>query len=449
MDKFLRPERFEADPNSSESAREWKHWYKTFDNFLRSIEERQPDKLNILINYVSSRVYEFIADCSDYDSAIASLVNLYVKPKNEVFARHILATRKQQSGESLDGFLQALKQLSNDCNFKSVSAEQYKEEAIRDAFIGDLRSAGIRQRLLENKTLELQTAYDQALALDLAQKSSESYSSLVPSFNAVTVIESETQSKPIVDINQCAAAPKDRVSSHTSESRNNQQKCYFCGNYRHPRSVCPARLAKCNKCGKQGRFAKVCRGSTVASMVLATASTSPHSLSKTMMKVTVNDSEVDALVDTGSTDNYISLNTVNRLKLSVCPGVGKVTMATTAFTTETLGFCQVDLVVYGSKYENVRLSVLPNLCSDVILGHEFLNHHDSVQLNFGGTKEQLCVCGMTALKVTPPSPFVNLKPECKPVVTKSRRYNVAEQQFIGSEIRRMLAEGIIESSTFP
>lgn len=186
MGKFLRPERFEADPNSSEAAREWKHWYRTFKNFLEAVESHKPDRLKTLINYIAPRVYEYVADCVDYDSAITTLEKMYVKPKNEVFARHLLSTRKQQPSESLDEFLQALKQLSGDCNFKAVTAEKYKEEAVRDSFISGLRSSVIRQRLLENKTLQLQNAFDQALALDIAQKSSESYSSVIPSFSAAT-----------------------------------------------------------------------------------------------------------------------------------------------------------------------------------------------------------------------------------------------------------------------
>ena len=140
------------------------------------------------------------------------------------------------------------------------------------------------------------------------------------------------------------------------------------------------------------------------------------------------------------------LFTVERLKISVSPAVGKVTMATTAFTTDTEGCCEVDIYVQGRSYKDVRMSVLPNLCSDVILGHEFLKLHDSIQLVFGGA-EELRVCGMTTLKVTPPSPFVNLSPDCKPIATKSRRYSVAEQRFIDSEIGRMLSEEIIETST--
>ena len=52
-----------------------------------------------------------------------------------------------------------------------MTVNQYKEETIRDAFINGLQSNLICQRLLENKVLELQTAHDQAGALDIAQKS--------------------------------------------------------------------------------------------------------------------------------------------------------------------------------------------------------------------------------------------------------------------------------------
>ena len=53
-------------------------------------------------------------------------------------------------------------------NFKVISAEEYREELIQDTFINGLASPLIRQRILENKQLDLQTAFDQANALDLA-----------------------------------------------------------------------------------------------------------------------------------------------------------------------------------------------------------------------------------------------------------------------------------------
>ena len=74
-------------------------------------------------------------------------------------------------------FLQALKSLSKDCNFQNVTETEYRDEAVRDAFITGLQSHVIHQQLPENNTLDLNTMFTQARSLDAAQKSSGSYSS--------------------------------------------------------------------------------------------------------------------------------------------------------------------------------------------------------------------------------------------------------------------------------
>ena len=168
MEHLLRPERLDTDPSSPTAAQDWKHWVQTFKNFLSAISQDEVDKLGLLTNYVSPKVFESISECTTYDDAIETLQALYVKPTNEVFARHALATRRQQPGESLDEYFRALKLLSKECNFKAVTANQHCEEYIRDSFISGLQSPMIRQRLLENKTLDLTTMFDQARALDSA-----------------------------------------------------------------------------------------------------------------------------------------------------------------------------------------------------------------------------------------------------------------------------------------
>ena len=87
-----------------------------------------------------------------------------MKTPNIIFARHQLAMRQQQSGESLDEFLQNLHKLA------AVSANDYRTEMARDSFISGLSSNYIRQCLLENITLTLDAAYAQARSLDTAQK---------------------------------------------------------------------------------------------------------------------------------------------------------------------------------------------------------------------------------------------------------------------------------------
>ena len=180
MERLLKPEGLDCDPSLSTAAQEWKHWFRTFESFLGAFSEESVDKLCLLTNFVSLKIYETISECTTYDTVINTLKSQYIKPINEVFARHRLATRRQQVGESLDEYFQVLKILSKDCNFQAVTAAKYCEESIRDAFISGLQSPGIRQRLLENKTLDLATMACQARALDSAKRNSEVYSTLPP-----------------------------------------------------------------------------------------------------------------------------------------------------------------------------------------------------------------------------------------------------------------------------
>ena len=161
-----------------------------------------------------------------------------------------IATRRQQSGESLDEFLLELRRLSKDCNLKAVSAEQYKEELVRDSFINGLSSPLIRQRLLENKTLTLDQAYSQATSLDVAQKNSVAYSQ-----PAVHVAVVDLPSTPEDDNSLCPDVLSQKPPLATTYSKN---KCFCCGGISYHRRICPAREAMCHTCGIKGHFSSVC-----------------------------------------------------------------------------------------------------------------------------------------------------------------------------------------------
>ena len=173
MDSLLKPTRFECEHTSPAAGESWSHWKKTFSNFIKAIKKKTPaegeevDCLDLLVNYVSPTIYTYIADCDTYEKAIETLDSLFIKEVNQIYARHILATRKQED-EDLDSFLQKLKTLSKSCKFKSVTAEVYAQEAVRDAFISGMKSQQIRTRLLENNTLTLDEAFSQARALESA-----------------------------------------------------------------------------------------------------------------------------------------------------------------------------------------------------------------------------------------------------------------------------------------
>ena len=171
MNRLMKPKRLDLNPSAPNAAKEWRHWRRTFDNFIIECGiDPVHNKHRIITNLISANVYEHVEDCTDFQSVIDTLDNMFVKSPNVIFARHLLSTRRQQSGETLDQFLQDLRRLSKYCKFKAVTAEQNREELVRDTFINGLISPAIRQRLLESDTLSLHIAYDNANSLDLLRK---------------------------------------------------------------------------------------------------------------------------------------------------------------------------------------------------------------------------------------------------------------------------------------
>ena len=456
MEKFLCPERLSIEPNANDAAKIWKHWKVTFENFLISIDSLNPDKLKTLTNYISSDVYELISDCTNYTSAVAKLESLYVKPRNEVFARHALLTRRQESVETIDQYLQALNRLAKNCEFRDATAEESRNAYVRDAFINGLRSSYIRLRLLENNVYDLKQATVQARALELAQKNAESYEhSNSYSSEQMSASTAFHPSQPSKETKEESVEHERSTSAATARYSSQTTKCFFCGYARHPRSKCPAKDAQCNNCGKKGHFRRVCKSTPNSKMTAATStlgaicSSVSESLFPATVTLTVNGQTTQALLDTGSTESFVSEEFATSAQMHIIPSLGHVAMASLSHRAKIAGQCHVDFNLNGERYRDVKLSVLPALCTDILLGQDFLRLHKSIEIPFGGDRPTLSVCGLLAMNVDPPSLFSYLKDDCKPVVTKSRRYAQCDQEFINSEIERLTKEDIIEPSCSP
>ncbi|GFW02170.1 retrovirus-related Pol polyprotein from transposon opus [Trichonephila clavipes] len=93
-----------------------------------------------------------------------------------------------------------------------------------------------------------------------------------------------------------------------------------------------------------------------------------------------------------------------------------------SMVTETEGVCKVNLKIENFTYQNVELLVMKDLCSDVLIGHDILNRHSSVEIGFH---------------------------DCRPLVTKSRRQTVEDNIFMALEVQKLLQEGVIEPSNSP
>ncbi|KAI0988807.1 hypothetical protein GJ496_000523 [Pomphorhynchus laevis] len=134
--------------------------------------------------------------------------------------------------------------------------------------------------------------------------------------------------------------------------------CFFCGRGWHVRSACPARNSTCNGCGKVGHFSKVCRSkpkqksrinmidthhtdSRLTTMLLKYMG--KHGFHIAEQTIKVNGSDVVALFDTGSFENFIDFKLVNRLKLNITPCRETVSMATNGHTSTVVCCCSANV----------------------------------------------------------------------------------------------------------
>ena len=254
-------------PNSPDATKIYKHWKTTFQYFLAVLPQDGLNKLHVLTNFVAPDIYDLFSQDETYEAAVATLDSNYLKEPNEIYARHLLATRKQQPGESFDAYLAALKSLAKVCNFKDVTAGVYQSESVRDAFIAGTTSSTVRQRLLEKKAITLDEMITTARSLESAEKNAESYS---PQTGGN--ISAMTSAVP-VDSNSAAIVHPPNPQQKTKFR--NQNACWNCGNSRHPRSSCPARDAVCHNCQRTGHHSKFCRSANVKQQSPSAAASFP------------------------------------------------------------------------------------------------------------------------------------------------------------------------------
>ena len=124
-------------------------------------------------------------------------------------------------------------------------------------------------------------------------------------------------------------------------------------------------------------------------------------------------------------------------------------MATNAKQVVSTASCKAVLFVNDVKYDRVQLNVLSDLCSPIILGHDFLDQHSSVTFKFNGPMAELTVALLAPMLIDPPRIFTNMRDDVKPVATKQRNFSHTDTIFIRDEVNRLLSEGIIEPSNSP
>ena len=123
-----------------------------------------------------------------------------------------------------------------------------------------------------------------------------------------------------------------------------KRNCYFCGGAPHNRLKCPARESVCHNCEIKGHFS-----------------------------------------------SFINQQVANRLQLAISPTTRNISMALTTLKTDVIGCCTTYITLNDRTYSNVKLSVLKDLCSDIILGHDFQKRHKRLTIELHGSQSDLIV----------------------------------------------------------
>ena len=183
-------------------------------------------------------------EVKSYSVVLERFDSHFIPRRNIIYERSCFLRRRQQTGENVAAFVTALHSLAKSCEWGTLS-----EEMILMVLIIGMRDQKLSDQLQLNLKLTLESAITTiGQAEEIARQRADLHGNGLATVEEVCHLNDKRDS---------------RGNSSRSFGNQNQtfveKKCWFCGNLFHDRSKCPARNSKCNNCGVQGHYSKVCR----------------------------------------------------------------------------------------------------------------------------------------------------------------------------------------------
>ncbi|PIK51998.1 hypothetical protein BSL78_11110 [Apostichopus japonicus] len=335
MATFTIPPPPPLDIDSSSLATSFKKFKQAFTNFELATGIATPDNslrvatLLAVIGQPAVDLYNTFtwageADAKTYQKVIDQFEVHCKGHANTTYERYIFNTRVQREGESFESFFTSLKSLAETCEFDTLT-----ESLIRDRIILGMKNANISQRLLREAHLTLTQNITIVRAAEAASAhASEIAKSTMTDISDVHYVKHERQNRQ-------------KPAKFQQQKNSKSQICRNCGDkYPHTDHPCPAQGKTCLFCKKQNHFAKVCKTKlkqqAEVNLVEQTTQHSQPSLqaaqgesnnedylfaigpsdeSNQLLKVSViiNDVKTTAVIDTGTSVNIMSRETLNTI----------------------------------------------------------------------------------------------------------------------------------------
>ena len=173
----------------------------------------------------------------------------------------------------------------------------------------------------------------------------------------------------------------------------------------------------------------------------------PH---KVNVEIIVNGVQANALIDTESTLSHINRTFALQHSFTLYNERNDIGLAVAGNFSQSDEFCLFTMYRQNRSCSDIKLLVLDNLLTDIILGQDFLKLHNHAQISFGGPEPALRISALDCIKIdVVPRLFDHSSNESKPISTKSCKHSMANKKFIAETIENDLLKGVIESITSP
>ncbi|RZF35004.1 hypothetical protein LSTR_LSTR010862 [Laodelphax striatellus] len=160
MDKILKPQRLALEPSSPGVEPKYKHWKKTFTNYLaQTMAKTDEHKLKILFNCVAPHIFSSISHCEKYDVAISILDSLFLLRSQSILRgshfglASMPVARKTQMADGDHTMLLKLKSTEENLNNKMMEIAQLKKKLREQANI--IKQEQNALRMMETKKIAI------------------------------------------------------------------------------------------------------------------------------------------------------------------------------------------------------------------------------------------------------------------------------------------------------
>ena len=189
--------------------------------------------------------YKTEPDSIKVKDLIRLFTEFYMPKRNTYHNRGDFFWAKQTEEETPEDFRRRLIEIEKECNFNTISAE----ELLISKYMTAITDKKLRDKIMKEKTLELKKIIELIKQNTYEKKNKKN---TIPEALISTKEKQIIKEEPIQRMEKFGARPKNRNFGNRT--------CRFCNapNWT-PLHKCPALDANCNKCGKKGHYAKVCR----------------------------------------------------------------------------------------------------------------------------------------------------------------------------------------------